>query len=73
MYVNEILLYMALEDNGLEEFPSETHHQICKHLLLGNPNITTRDGLRESAKRVLSLSEEATELTWAEAEKLVCI
>lgn len=55
MYIVPSSLDMALEDNGLAEWPSIQHQEAAEIVLLGNPCITNRDVLAEQAKIILDI------------------
>lgn len=58
MYIVPASLGMALEDNGLKEFPSAAYKEAAEMALLDNPNITNRDCLGEQLKIILAVPEE---------------
>lgn len=58
MYIFPEMLDMALQDNGLDDFPSDLHKIACENALICNPLVTRRDDLSELAKRIFEIPEE---------------
>lgn len=55
MYGFPEMIDMGLKDG--QEWPSEVYKVVAQNLLIGNPNINTRDKLTEGVQNVLKIPE----------------